>query len=287
MSRPVEDGDAVTQRFQRAVLQRIRREEHGLPRGDDIVVFRSGELVRQLLAGISGAATGLEGQAATVVASPAPLAAVAPAATVQPPARPTLPPTTSVALAPVTVLSERFASNQQNWPNDASGTSWLHDGIYRLSVKQPGQFVGIRAPMTEALRDGIVTGVFRKIGGPAGGGYGMILRDQGTVDGAPMSQRGRFYVFEVGDRGDVGVWRRDGDQWVELLPWTASEAVKPGQEKNELSVTAIGPEFAFKVNGTTVASLEDPTLIQGAVGIFAGGDLNDVVVEQVTVAALR
>jgi hypothetical protein len=62
MTRPVEDGDTVTQRFQRAVLQRISIHEHGLPRGDDIVVFRSGELLRQLLIGIGGVASALEGQ---------------------------------------------------------------------------------------------------------------------------------------------------------------------------------------------------------------------------------
>ena len=62
MSRPAKYDDAVTQRFQRAVLQRISIDEHGLPRGDDIVVFRSGELLRQLLGGISGVATALAGQ---------------------------------------------------------------------------------------------------------------------------------------------------------------------------------------------------------------------------------
>jgi hypothetical protein len=47
------------------------------------------------------------------------------------------------------------------------------------------------------------------------------------------------------------------------------------------------PSFDGVCNGTTVTSLEDPALTQGAVGIFAGGDLDDVVVEQVTVEALR
>jgi murein DD-endopeptidase MepM/ murein hydrolase activator NlpD len=62
MSRPVEHSDTVAQRFQRAVLQRSSIEEHGLHRGDDIAVFRSGELLRQLLTGISGPATALEQQ---------------------------------------------------------------------------------------------------------------------------------------------------------------------------------------------------------------------------------
>jgi hypothetical protein len=62
MSRPTKHSDTVAQRFQRAVLQRSSIEEHGLHRGDDIVVFRSGELLRQLVAGISGAATALQGQ---------------------------------------------------------------------------------------------------------------------------------------------------------------------------------------------------------------------------------
>lgn len=226
-------------------------------------------------------------QAVARIAAPSPRAPVTSAPAPSPTAQAALPTTAAVDRARVTVLSEHFASNQRNWPSDDRATAWLTDGIYRLSVKQPGQFVGIGAPIPEPLRDVVVTGVFRKIGGPAGGGYGIVIRDQGPVGGAPLSQSSQFYVFQAGDQGEYGIWRRAGDRWVDLLPWTASDIVQPGHNWNTLSVTAMGAQLTFEINGTTVARLEDTTLVQGTVGLFAGGDLNDVVVEQITVEALR
>ena len=54
---------------------------------------------------------------------------------------------------------------------------------------------------------------FRKLIGPTGGGYGIIVRDQSPTlrDGA--SQDGRYVVLEVGDKGEVGMWRREADHF--------------------------------------------------------------------------
>jgi hypothetical protein len=81
----------------------------------------------------------------------------------------------------------------------------------------------------------------------------------------------------------VGIWRRDEDRWIDLLPWTRSEAVQPGAATNELSVRAVGPQLTFLVNGIEVASRIDATLAEGGVGVFAGGDLNQVSIEHFTV----
>ena len=34
-------------------------------------------------------------------------------------------------------------------------------------------------------------------------------------------------MMETGDLGEFGVWRRDGDHWVDLVPWTRSDSVGP------------------------------------------------------------
>ncbi len=130
----------------------------------------------------------------------------------------------------------------------------------------------------------MVTGRFRKVGGPPGGGYGVIVRDQGPGPRDGMNQGGHYYVLEAGDRGDVGVWRRDEDHWVDLMPWTPSPAVHPGDAINELTVQAIGSQLLFVVNGTQVANLTvDSIPGEGAVGVFVGGDLNEVVLDQFSV----
>jgi hypothetical protein len=149
----------------------------------------------------------------------------------------------------------------------------------RLTADQPGKFVALGAPFGRDLRDVTVSATFRKVGGPPGGGYGLILRDQGPGPRDGQNQTGDFYVLGVGDRGELGMWRRVEDAWIDLLPWTASDAVRPGGAANEITARAQGPRLTLLVNGVEVASELDDTLRQGGVGVFAGGDGNDVMFE--------
>jgi hypothetical protein len=158
---------------------------------------------------------------------------------------------------------------------------------YRLDASQVGQFVAVSIPAARDLADTVVTGVFHKVGGPSGGGYGLILRDQNPEQRDGRNQLGRYYVFEVGDRGEVGVWLRDGDHWLDLLTWTPSNAVKPGFASNELTVTAAGDHMSFVVNGTPVASQTDTVLRRGGAGVFVGGDGNQVALERIAVSSPR
>jgi hypothetical protein len=195
------------------------------------------------------------------------------------------PPATQVTSGPASriVLDERFADNARGWPNDPQSTAWLGDDGYRLFARRPGQFVAIGIPAVPRLRTVTTTATFRKVGGPPGGGYGLIVRDQMDEPRDGVNQRGRYYVLEAGDRGELGVWRRDGDRWIDLVPWTPSQVVRPGDQPNELSVRADGDRLVFIVNGTEVANQVDASLAAGAVGVFAGGDGNQVVLQHVAV----
>jgi hypothetical protein len=182
-----------------------------------------------------------------------------------------------------TVFDDRFVTSQASWPNDPNSVAWFGDGGYRLAARNAGQFVAIGAPLRERYRDVVVTGTFHKVAGPAGGGYGLIVRDGGPGARDGLNQAGRFYVFEVGDKGEYGIWRRDGDKWVDLVPWTTSPAVAVGNGQNTLSVQALGPQLSFLINGQRVATQTDGTLQEGTVGVFVGGDGNEVVVERFVV----
>jgi LPXTG-site transpeptidase (sortase) family protein len=181
------------------------------------------------------------------------------------------------------LLDERFADNRLGWPDNRQATAWLDAGTYRLSARVPQHFVAVGVPLSMPLRDVVLSATFRKLSGPVGGGYGLILRDQRAELGDGMRQDGRYYVLEVGDRGQIGMWRREDDKWVDLLPWTASAAVRPGQEANVLEAWAIGDRLTLLVNGVEVASQVDATLTSGHVGVFAGGDGNDVALERLLV----
>jgi hypothetical protein len=185
------------------------------------------------------------------------------------------------------LLDERFSSNARKWPTDPQGAVRFADASYRLSAREAARFVAVGIPGTENLSDTVVTAWLRKVGGPSGGGYGLMVRDRADGPRDGQYQSGHYYVFEVGDRGEVGVWLRDGEQWVDLLTWTASDAVHPGTAANELTVTAIGDRLSFLVNGIPVASQTDTILHTGAAGIFVGGDGNEVALDRVVVRTPR
>jgi hypothetical protein len=197
----------------------------------------------------------------------------------------TAPPTPSPAAVARTLLAARFADQPQGWPNTPGGKAWFADGKYELMARDPGSFVAIEVPLDRATGDVVLSGRFRKHGGPPGGGYGFVVRNQGSrLDGA--NQQGKYVVVEVGDRGDVGVWQRDETHWIDIMPWTRSDAVRQGTEPNDLLVATVGPRLRFVVNGTEVANMTDDALpAGGGVGVFVGGDLNEVSLESLTVEA--
>jgi LPXTG-site transpeptidase (sortase) family protein len=188
----------------------------------------------------------------------------------------------TVDAAARTLFDDVFIDNRNGWRHDAASTTRFADGSYRLTARTPGRFVAVGAPIARVFRDVEVRGDFRKVGGPPGGGYGLIVRRQ-TPPGDGVDQGGRFYVLEVSDRGEFGVWRREADHWVDLASWTPSEAVRPGNAVNSLHVRATGTELSFAVNGVTVANVADAALADGGVGVFVGGDSNDVAVERFVV----
>jgi len=146
--------------------------------------------------------------------------------------------------------------------------------------------VAVGVPSIPRLRDITVTAAFQKEGGPPGGGYGLIVRDRVDEPRDGVNQVGQYYVLEVGDRGEIGVWRRDRDQWIDVLPWTPSQAVRMGGAPNELAVESRGERLTFLVNGVEVTSHVDATLAEGMVGVFVGGDGNQVVLQRLLVEAL-
>jgi hypothetical protein len=167
----------------------------------------------------------------------------------------------------------------RGWRENPPYVGWS-DGAYRLQARQITKFVAVGIPLAEPLGDGVVAATLRKTGGPPGGGYGLIIRDQGPDPRDGISQNMTAYVFEAGDLGEYGVWRRDGDHWIDLVPWMRSSAVHMGGSPNDLAVRATGDTFVFTVNGVDVATVQDDALMAGGIGLFVGGDNNEVAVDR-------
>lgn len=185
------------------------------------------------------------------------------------------------AAAPLHTL---FEDSFEHWPNQPLAAAWPTDGAYRMFAREPGRFVTARAPVVEVPNDFVATANFHKVGGPPGGGYGLIVRNQAPEPGRGTTEPWRFIVFEASDQGQVGVWEREYDHWVAYVPWTASDAVRRDQASNELAVRAIDRQLTFLVNGIQVAQV-DTAIRDGGAGVFVGGDLNEVVLERFLIQA--
>jgi hypothetical protein len=173
------------------------------------------------------------------------------------------------------------------WPNNPASTAWLAPDGYHLVAQEPAQFVAVSLHTTECPRDVQVTATFQKTGGPPGGGYAIILRDQEPEQRDGLAQVGRYYVLEVGDLGQVGIWRREGSRWVDVLSWTDSPAVQSGAAPNTLVARAVGSTLSLAVNGQEVLTKNDGLLPSGCTGVFLGGDGNQALLSQLTIEALQ
>src|SRR5579872_2123351 len=143
---------------------------------------------------------------------------------------------------PQVVVDEHFKDAAGGWPDHVDTPTWYADAEYHLQPRVPGQFVAVDAPTTDAFHDGVVSATFEKLGGPPGGGYGLIVADQGPEPHAGTYQGGHFLVFEAGDEGTVGVWERAEDHWVDIMPWTHASAVHSGGVVNDVQVQARGQQ---------------------------------------------
>jgi len=222
------------------------------------------------------AAQGAEIAGATSAASPEggptlapPTAGPAPAVAPPAAAAPAVP-------APRVLFEDRFGDGPQLWPNDPQGSARYEGSAYRLLAREPGQFVAVAAPFRQPLRDAIVTASFTKVGGPPGGVYGLFVRDSGPAPRDGANQVGNFYVLGVDDRGQYGVWRREGSRWVDIVPLTSSEAVRPGGATNELTAHALDDRLSLTVNGVEVATVLGTEPRPGGLGVYIAGDLNEV-----------
>lgn len=221
-------------------------------------------------------------------AVPPPTTGPTAAPTLRPAVAPTVAPTRAPAaspqsVAPRIILDERFEDNRRGWPQNQRDTARVGQGVYYLTARDPGRFVSIAAPLAESFRDVTVFASFRKIGGPPGGGYGIILRDQGPPPRNGVNQTGRYYVLEVGEGQQWGIWRRETDHFVDLVKFTPSDKIRPPGETNIIEARASGNRLSIRANGADLGSIEDGALAEGRVGIYVAGDGNEVVVDRFAV----
>ena len=144
--------------------------------------------------------------------------------------------------------------------SDAIADVAIAEGRLRIHVYNPGQIAWAFSEGTWS--DLHLTVETTQISGPHDNEYGVLLR---------MKDDQHFLAFSISGDGYARVARFESGRWTVVGPdWVPSDAVLQGEATNKLEVIAQGASFDFRVNDQTVLQVEDATLTEGRIGVYAG-----------------
>ena len=159
-------------------------------------------------------------------------------------------------------VSEPFDANTRDWPegefeNEYHTSLWKFSaGKYRWEVVARQLFHWLVSPEMSSNSDLYVEVEVQQLSGPENASYGLALR----------SSDSGFYYFAISDTGYYLFSRVYQGDWVDLIEWTVSPAILPGQV-NKLEVIAEGSHFRLFINGQLVDELDDSNNKQGKTGV--------------------
>jgi serine/threonine protein kinase len=158
---------------------------------------------------------------------------------------------------------DRYDDNKNGWYVGITDDQWGHQRQQVFNGKLTWDYEAATGLVSwdtiEKLRvyDFELTVQIQRRSGPEYSAcYGVIFRE-GSMG---------FYLFLVCDDGTYEVALSYDDGWVILIPWTDSDAIKPGQI-NRLSVVGQGSDFRLFINNELVSSFNDDTLKSGYIGL--------------------
>jgi hypothetical protein len=160
-------------------------------------------------------------------------------------------------------IQDDFSDPQSGWETgaDADGEWGYKDGVYRIAVDTPDLAIWANSRQGEDWTDMVVEVDAYRAAGPTDNQYGVIVR---------YRDRGNFYLFSVASDGLYAVQMLRNDQWIDLRPWTASQAVHQESGVNLLHVECQGSVMRFFVNDEFLTEVTDATFPSGSVGLLAG-----------------
>jgi serine/threonine protein kinase len=181
-----------------------------------------------------------------------------------PQAPPTAPPTT---VAPPTntpapqsgsiVFQDNFTDPRSGWEvgDYEAGSVGYENGVYAvISLNNKAMWGVADQFLTDLIVEVDATQV--SAGPENNNEYGVGCRVQPDGDG--------HYLSISGD-GFYSIWLNYGPDWVPLVDWTSSDAIRRGNATNHIRAVCDGPTLSLFVNGQHMATVEDTT--------FAGGDI--------------
>jgi hypothetical protein len=169
------------------------------------------------------------------------------------------------------ILCDTFDANVNGWPTGnvssqyGTGNRQITGGKYRWDDTAHQGEVLYAFPKISSVGDFYLTVLGRRISGPQGAAYGVMLRNDGI----------NYYFLEIRDDQVFRFSRWYQHEWMTLINWTRAAAIQPSQA-NRLTVKAEGSHFTFFINDQQVGESDDNQLSGGRVGLetelFNGGD---------------
>jgi S1-C subfamily serine protease len=152
-------------------------------------------------------------------------------------------------------------SDESIWPvGEETGSRFFYDdGEYIIEVFE-SEFTGW-ASSGDRWGDAMIDVDARQVGGPDDNQYGLFCRYQ---DGD------NFYEFDISGDGYYAIFVQQDGEYTTLVKWTATNAIRPGQASNHLTVLCEGDRLAMWINGEFVAEVFDGTFSEGEMALMAG-----------------
>jgi len=157
------------------------------------------------------------------------------------------------------------ASGWFTWSNDW-GEVRYEDGEYSIRAKEGAGHRWGYAPESWVLSDFTLELDARHVSGPSGE-YGVIFRYRPPRTSEP-GDWGDFYLFALTTRGEYALFRVQGREWVPLVEYTPSAAIRLRPEWNHLQIEAIGPRIRVLVNDQELLVAQDESLVKGRLILF-------------------
>lgn len=161
------------------------------------------------------------------------------------------------------LFQDDFSKPSSGWDSysDELGTTDYGDGVYRIYVNEVN--VDYWANPGKNFGDAVIRVDAEKVGGPDDNDFGLLCRYVDEMN---------FYFFLASSDGYYAIGRMiNGSQ--ELLgqdQLILTEAIVQGSSTNALEASCVGTTLSFRINGQTVATVEDASFSEGDVGLIAG-----------------
>ncbi len=159
------------------------------------------------------------------------------------------------------LYSDDFSDPGSGWDirEGDDGSTVYQNGEYHITVSEI-DWVAWGNPYSN-FSDFVLDVDATQVSGTNDNDFGVLLRYV-DVD--------NFYRFEISGDGYYSFDLMQDNEWITLIDWTESSAIRQGNDTNAITVLCEGDLFTFYVNGEYLGEYRDSTFPSGDIGLLAG-----------------